>query len=60
MKKLSLRLDDISVTGFEVVAPETRGEGTVVGAAFLTRQTYCDQETCGYTCAPTCDPGFCS
>ena len=34
MKKLKLWLDDVRVTGFEVVAREADGAGTVIGAAF--------------------------
>lgn len=60
MKKLSLRLDNIDVIGFEVVAPGRRGEGTVQGAEFLTRRTYCEQDTCWQTCAVTCDPSMCA
>jgi hypothetical protein len=59
MKKLALNLDELKVSSFEAGSP-ARGEGTVEGREFLTRQTYCDgQETCYYTCAQTCDPGLC-
>jgi hypothetical protein len=60
MKKLSLRIEDINVTAVEMVAADTRGAGTVQGAEFLTRWTFCDgQDTCWYTCANTCDPSLC-
>lgn len=60
MKKLSLKLDDIDVTGFEVVASPAGEEGTVQGAELITRQTYCvGDETCYQTCPVTCDPGLC-
>jgi hypothetical protein len=59
MKKLKLMLDEIQVTGF-VVTPAESGSGTVNGQELITRQTYCDgDETCWYTCAPTCDPSLC-
>lgn len=49
MNKLKLTLDEINVTGFEVVARTPEVRGTVQGAA-LTRMTYCYQESCFNTC----------
>jgi hypothetical protein len=50
MKKLSLRVDDIHVAAFEVVARQGDRMGTVQGAEAISRYTYCDQETCFATC----------
>jgi hypothetical protein len=54
MKKLTLRLEDVRVIGFEVVAPEAIGVGTVIGADALTRRTQC-----GESCLATCPDGGC-
>jgi hypothetical protein len=59
MKKLSLILDEIHVSGFEVGAAESLDRGTVQGAEAITRYTFCNDETCWATCAVTCDPGLC-
>jgi hypothetical protein len=57
MKKLTLSLDDIQVSGFEVVAPERDRKGTVQGAEAISRITYCDPESCILTCyVTTCIP----
>jgi hypothetical protein len=53
MKKLKLRLDDVRVTGFEIVAPDVEGAGTVMGADALTRRTQCG-ESCLATCPEVC------
>lgn len=50
MKKLSLRIDDIHVSGFEVGAPESMGAGTVNGADAITVATGCDKITCVGSC----------
>jgi hypothetical protein len=46
MKKLKLSLDDIQVSGFEVVAPDEDRMKTVEAAEALTRFSYCEQLTC--------------
>lgn len=55
MKKLKLRLEDVCVTGFQVVAPETVDAGTVMGADARTRL----QTKCGESCLATCPDGGC-
>jgi hypothetical protein len=51
MRKLRLNVEEIEVAGFETVQAATDGAGTVEGAEFfLTRITFCDQDTCGVTC----------
>ena len=56
MRKLSLKLEDIRVTGFEVLPPERKVVGTVHGAESLTRYTRCDWETCWESCKLGCTP----
>jgi len=41
MKKLHLKLDDIRVAGFETVAREANGAGTVMGADAITAKSLC-------------------
>jgi hypothetical protein len=50
MIKLKLKIEDIDVTGFELLPPATGNAGTVQGAEALTRYTYCYQDTCFQTC----------
>jgi hypothetical protein len=50
MKKLVLNVDELDVTGFDSTPPKSGREATVNGAEFLTRYTYCDQDTCFATC----------
>ena len=55
MKKLKLMPEEIQVTGFEVVAPETDGAGTVNAAELLTIRTRCDgYDSCPDTCTADC------
>jgi hypothetical protein len=55
MKKLQLKLDDIRVTGFEVVARKADGTGTVIGADAITYMTRCSNDiTCEESCNTNC------
>ena len=57
MKKLALKLDDLSVESFET-APEATQRGTVLGNQTTGNQIICecsyDIGTCDYTCPDTC------
>ena len=51
MRKLRLNVEEIEVAGFETQRPATAADGTVEGAElFLTRYTFCDDDTCYATC----------
>ena len=52
MKKLALKLDDLTVTSFET-SPALAERGTVVGHGPTNGNT-CPQ-TCGFSCQGTCD-----
>lgn len=57
MKKLALKLEDLSVDSFET-APERTQRGTVLGNQTTGNQIICecsyDIGTCDYTCPDTC------
>jgi hypothetical protein len=62
MKKLKLALESLDVASFEVVSPERRERGTVLGneSEPLFSQRFCPQSTqCDVTMAVTCSPAFC-
>jgi len=50
MKKLRLNIDQIEVSGFDSMPVDATRQGSVNGAEFLTRYTYCEQDTCYATC----------
>ena len=52
MKKLALKLEELSVTSF-VTTAAPRLRGTVVGNDATHGNTCAD--TCAFTCAPTCE-----
>ncbi|HEX5870928.1 MAG TPA: hypothetical protein VFY65_10950 [Longimicrobium sp.] len=76
MKKLTLRLDDLTVEGFSTTPP-ANGRGTVHGEqgtfptyctcvhatcdpTCWTCEATCDDYTCWYTCEQTCDDFTCA
>jgi hypothetical protein len=46
MKKLRLDIDQIEVSGFDSMPADTASQGTVNGAEFISKFTWCNQDTC--------------